>query len=122
MSTHNQGFSTVECLVALTVLAIAALGNLASSAYALRTIREGSRAVRAARLLSAQTDRLRLSVRQAGGRCLPLTAGQLVGGHGEQLTWTASPVPGGRGLTLVVSFPTVRGQHADTTAGFVACR
>lgn len=122
MRADHRGVSTVECLVALTLLAIAALGNAASSVYALRTIGEGNRTVRAARLLSAQTGRLRLAVRLAGGSCQPLTGGLIPGSHGEQLAWAAGPVPGGRSITYVVSFPTVRGQYTDTTFGFLACQ
>lgn len=122
MRADRRGVSTVECLVALTILTIAALGNAASSVYAVRTIGEGNRTVRAARLLSAQTGRLRLAVRLAGGSCQPLTGGLIPGSHGEQLVWQAGPVPGGQVLTYVVSFPTVRGQYVDTTFGFLACQ
>lgn len=122
MRANCRGVSTVECLVALTLLSIAALGNAASFLYALRAIGEGSRTVRAARLLSAQTGRLRLAVRLAGGSCQPLTGGLIPGSHGEQLVWLASPVHGGRALTYIVSFPTVRGQYTDTTYGFLACQ
>jgi hypothetical protein len=122
MRADQRGVSTVECLVALTLLTIAALGNAASSVYALRTIGEGNRTVRAARLLSAQTGQLRLAVRLAGGSCQPLTSGQIWGSHGESLAWQAGPVPGGRVLTYIISFPTVRGQYTDTTLGFLACQ
>ncbi len=121
MPCNRRGVSTVECLVALTLLAIAALGNAATSVYALRAIREGNRAIRAARLLSAQTGQLRLAVRLAGGSCQPLASSQMSGGLGAQLAWQVSPAPGGRNITYVVSFSTVRGQHTDTTAGFLAC-
>lgn len=122
MSADHRGFSTVECLVALVILSIGALGAAATSAYALRTVGEGNRAVRAARLLAAQTGQLRLKVRQASGSCLLLTGGLALGPHGERLTWQVGPAQGGRQLTLVVTFPTARGQHSDTTPGFLACR
>lgn len=122
MRTDIRGFSIIECLVALTVLSIGALGAAATGAYALRTVGEGNRAVRAARLLSAQMGQLRLKVRLAGGSCLALGGGQVSGTGGEQLVWLVSPAPGGQQLTLVVSFATARGQHTDTTPGFLACR
>ncbi len=122
MSAHHRGFSTIECLVALVILSVGALGAAVTSAFALRTVGEGNRAVRAARLLAAQTGQLRLQVRQAGGSCLVLTSGQAFGPHGEHLTWQVGAAQGGRHLTLVVSFPTARGQHSDTTPGFLACR
>lgn len=122
MRTDIRGFSIIECLVALTLVSIGALGAAATGAYALRTVGEGNRAVRAARLLSAQTGQLRLRVRQAGGSCLALSGGQASGADGVQLAWQVSPGPGGQHLALVASFPTARGQHADTTPGFLACR
>ncbi len=121
MRVNNHGVSTIECLVALTLLAIAALGNAASLVYSLRTLGEGNRTVRAARLLSAQTGRLRLVVRLAGGSCTPLTSGQISGSLGEQVAWQVGAAPGGRSLTYIVSFSTVRGQYTDTTSGFLAC-
>lgn len=122
MPTDHRGFSTLECLVAILLMSIGALGAAATSAYAIRTVGEGNRAVRAARLLSAQTGQLRLRLRQAGGSCLALTAGLALGPHGEQLSWQVGSGQGGRQLTLVASYPTARGQHADTTSGFLACR
>jgi hypothetical protein len=122
MLLNTRGLSTIECLIAITILSIGALGNVAASAYALRTVREGNRAVRAARLLSTHTGRLRQLVRQAGGSCSALTAGRISGTHGEQLSWSVGPGTGGAGLTFVVSFPTVRGQRADTAYGFLQCQ
>lgn len=122
MSHHNRGVSTVECLVALTMLAVGALGAAGMSAYALRTVVEGNRAARAARLLAAQTGRLRLGVRQSGGSCLALSGGLVSGSDGEQVQWLVGPSLGGRDLNFLVTFPTVRGQHIDTATGFVACR
>jgi len=122
MNIHNRGISIVECLVALTMLSIGALGAGGTAAYALRTVVEGNRAGRAARLLAAQTGQLRLRVRQAGGSCLALSGGQVSGPDGEQVRWQVSPRPGGQDLSFLISFPTVRGQHADTALGFLACR
>lgn len=121
VSLSRRGISVIECLIALTVFAVGGLGAAATLALALRMAGEGRRAADAARLLAGDLDRLQLEVSLLGGRCpgsLPV-AGQ--GLHGSAIQWRSLPVPGGLGLEFFLTFPTVRGQHADTGQGRLAC-
>ena len=122
MSLDNRGTSLIECLVALTVFAVGALGAGATLGLSTRLAGEARRAAAAGRQLSEEFEGLRGQVQRAAGHC-PATFPPAAAGLGQVLVqWGGTPATGGLALRYVVTYPTARGVHADTGQGFLACR
>jgi len=115
------GSSTIECLVALSIFAIGVLGASGALALSLRLATEGDRAAAAARLLADEQARLNAGVAANGGRCSGAVPGGRQTSSGVGILSAATSARGGLALTYEVSYATVRGQHADTTIGFIPC-
>lgn len=121
MQIHRNGFTTVDCLVALILVSVGVLSTTATVALAIRAAAEGSHAARAARLLLAESARLSADLARGGGACAALTPGLRLGQAGLRLFSSATAAAGGRSVQLVVTYPTVRGQHTDTASTFLPC-
>ncbi|MEO8636103.1 MAG: hypothetical protein ABI587_12570 [Gemmatimonadales bacterium] len=121
MNTDRDGFTTIDCLVALVVFAVGVLGSTATVALAIRAAAEGGHAARAAWLLSAESARLTAEVAGAAGACAAATPGLRFGQSGLRLTSSTIAARGGQFVQLVATYQTVRGQHSDTANTFLPC-
>ena len=121
MRWAQQGFTTIDCLVAMVVFTIGALGAATTAALAIRLAHEGSQMARAGRLVADESARITADIAGAAGACSGATPGARLGQSGIQLISTLRPAAGGQLLDMVVTYPTVRGQHVDSAAGFVRC-
>ena len=121
MRRGQQGFTTIDCLLALIVFTVGVLGATATMALAIRAAAEGSHAARAARLLLAESARLSADLAGGAGACSALTPGLQLGQAGLRVLSSASTAVGGRSVQLIVTYPTVRGQHTDTASTFLPC-
>jgi Tfp pilus assembly protein PilV len=118
---NRDGFTTVDCLVALTLFSVGVLGTTATVALAIRAAAEGSHAARAARLLLAESARLSANVSRGAGACSAATPGYRLGQAGLRLLSSATAAVGGQRVQMIVTYPTVRGQHTDTASTFLPC-
>jgi type II secretory pathway pseudopilin PulG len=117
MSTARSGLTTVECLVALVVFSLGALGAAGTGALALRTAGEGWRASASARVAAARIDSLRLArlpcgVSRSGSRQLP-------GGIAEQ--WSAQAAGRGHVVVVVITRAAPRGPVRDSIESYLTC-
>jgi prepilin-type N-terminal cleavage/methylation domain-containing protein len=115
------GFSIIECLVALVVFAVGVLGAAGTIALAERSGAEGARAVAAAELALVTLDSLRVAS-AAGHGCSALAPGVWSGREGTTAQWTIFSTSSGVDVRLVVAYPTVRGNRADTLWSAFPCR
>jgi hypothetical protein len=122
VSLSTRGISVIECLVALTVFSVGALGTVGTLALSTRLAGEARRATGAARQLAGELDRLELLVAVSGGACPATLPAPLSSLTGATIVWQAQPAPGGLRLQYVVGYPTARGFHADTGQGYLRCR
>jgi hypothetical protein len=118
----NDGLTTVECLIALLILAIGVLGSAATTALALRAEAAGERAATAARLVGSVLDSLRGVVAAGGGRCSGVGSGSVTGTHGTAGRWAVAQTAGGREVALVLAFPAMGRVRAETAWTFLPCR
>jgi type II secretory pathway component PulJ len=121
MRSGQDGFTTLEVLLGLIIFTLGALGATASVAFATRLAHEGSQAARAARLLQEESARLTAAIAGAGGSCAAARPGARTGPAGLQLSSVLFPAVRGRALRMTVTYPTARGQHTDSAAGFLVC-
>jgi prepilin-type N-terminal cleavage/methylation domain-containing protein len=112
----NTGYTLVELVVALTVLAVGVLGAAATAAPIARLIRWGGAASSSAALAGAQLE----AMRAAG--CAALANGDASRAGGFRLTWTVAPRGPLREVTVLVSFPTGTGTRTETYEALIACR
>lgn len=122
MPLDNRGTTLLECLVALTVFAVGALGAGATIGLSARLAGEARRAAAAGRRFSDDFEGLRQLVQAAAGNCPSTLPPAATGPGGVVIQWSGAPGIGGLTLRYVISYPTVRGLHADTGQGFLACR
>lgn len=121
MRMHQDGFTTIDCLVGLILFAVGVLGTTATVALAIRAAAEGSHAARTARLLLAESARLAADVARGAGACSAATPGLRSGQAGLRLLSSTTAAVGGQIVQLVITYPTVRGQHTDTASTFLRC-
>lgn len=120
MFSATRGFSTIECLIALLVFSIGALGSVGTVALSLRTAQEGTAATAVARRAASVLDSLRAAVASPGAPCSGVTAGAVTTTAGE-VRWQLAPATGGRLIDLQASYPTVRGLRVDSLRGYLRC-
>jgi Tfp pilus assembly protein PilV len=121
MRGDRRGVSTVECLVALVLFVVGALGAVGTIALAIRMAAEGSHLAGGARLANGTLGQIRDAVEAAGHTCAAVSAGR-VDAYGNEVAWSTEPDSGGRRVLLLVSYATSRGRHRDSVIGFVPCR
>ena len=115
MNDH-RGFTIVEVLVAVLVLAVGIIGLTTTAALVTRMIGQGERYSQASTMAAEQFEVFRSQ------RCASLTAGTATRG-GFTLNWTVQNAAGGRArsVRIVVISPTTRGTRADTFATTIGC-
>ena len=118
----TRGVSTIECLIALVVFTIGALGSVGTVALGLRTAAEGAAAASSARLAAGVLDSLRAEVESGGKQCSVVSAGSSHGPHQVESRWQLTALPGGQQVELLVHYRAARGDHVDTLRDFLPCR
>ncbi|HTS89812.1 MAG TPA: hypothetical protein VMG41_15065 [Gemmatimonadales bacterium] len=122
MLRAERGFSTVECLVAVTLVSVGVLGALGTLSAAIRLGHRGDHAAAGARLLVETMGRLQADLGRANGRCAPLAGdGAVWAGSGERVDWSLVPVAGGLTVRLTLAYPTESREVSDTSWSFLPC-
>jgi prepilin-type N-terminal cleavage/methylation domain-containing protein len=121
VATHESGgFTLIECLVALLVLAVGALGAVGTIALAWRMEEAGDRAARVARLGGSVLDSLRGVVVAGDGRCDAVSGGTS-DARNAGATWVLAPSAGGREVMLTLWFRSLGGTATDSAWTFIPC-
>ncbi|MEO8140346.1 MAG: hypothetical protein ABI742_11910 [Gemmatimonadota bacterium] len=121
MSGRAGGFSTVECLVAITLFSIGALGAAGSTALGVRAYSRGTHVAAAARLAGEVIVDLRHRLRIGQLSCARLSPGSRNTPAGEVVSWALTPVSRGVEVRLALSYATPVGQHTDSAEVFLRC-
>ena len=115
------GFTIIEILVAVVVIAVGLLALAGSSTLVLRMLADGRRTTVAIQRAEHRLEELRRQARMAAPGCLALAPGSAAGPGGTSERWEVSPGPGATVLRVIVSWPTRRGTRADTLATAIEC-
>jgi prepilin-type N-terminal cleavage/methylation domain-containing protein len=110
----GRGFTLVEVMISLVLLATGLLATAAALGTAARMIAEGRRASLAATLAAARLEVIR-------GEACPVP-GSGARHHGTAVvSWSVMAVPRGRRIVVAVSTPGPFGQNVDAFATLIAC-
>ncbi len=122
MRWTTAGVSTVECLIAITVFGVGALGAAGTLTLGIRTSASGTHLGATTRIAAEVLDSLRFQFRDRQHACLLLTPGRRTGPGGEVVDWSVVPAALGARLVVRLSYLAPTGQHYDSIAGFLPCR
>jgi prepilin-type N-terminal cleavage/methylation domain-containing protein len=110
-----RGFTLIELIVAVTVLAVGVLAVAATAVPLGRLVRRGG-----AQGTSAAAAGAEIEVLRAAGCAAPV-AGAALNGGGYRLTWTSVSGGGLRRVTVVATYAWGPGAHSDMYETAVAC-
>lgn len=116
----RAGFSTVEGMVAVTLLSLAALGAAATMARSARTLWVADHRQAAARATEQAVEQLGAQIRDGGSRCTGVSAGASASAE-TVVSWTPVAAAGGLDLAFVTVHPGSRGLRSDTLWLFAPC-
>lgn len=122
MRLTARGFSTVECLVALTLFSLGALGAAGTIALGIRTAASGTHLSRATRIAGEVQDMMRYRLRTSQRSCSLVTPGRRIGPAGEVVDWSVAPASGGVRLVISLTYATPTGHGTDSIPGFLRCQ
>jgi type IV pilus modification protein PilV len=113
---NRAGFTIVEVLVAVMVLAIGILGLVTTAGLVTRMIGQGQRYTEAATLANERFEILRVQ------RCPAVGSGSETRGA-YTIAWTVADTVAGRGRTMLVTVqsPTTRGTRVDSFTTTKVC-
>ncbi|MGA2382207.1 MAG: prepilin-type N-terminal cleavage/methylation domain-containing protein [Gemmatimonadales bacterium] len=110
-----RGFTLVELVLAVTLLAVGVLAVAASAVPLARLVRRGG-----AQAVSAAAAGGVIETLRAAG-CGGLAAGDVPGGRGLRIAWSLAEGGGLREMRVVATYPWGPGAHSDTYEAAVAC-
>jgi type IV pilus assembly protein PilV len=119
----TSGFTLVEVLVAIVVLAVGLVALVGSSAMVTRMIGRGKTETRVAQAASRRIEVLRRAAYSTAPRC---TAGAFASGgpvtsNGVTESWTVPTVGRVRNVRVNVTYGTARGIRTDTLQTRIEC-
>jgi prepilin-type N-terminal cleavage/methylation domain-containing protein len=119
---ERSGFTIVEVVVAMTILAIGVVALAGSSASVTRMIGRGKIDTRAAQLATQQVEALRATAYSTTPRCTALVNGADTTDN-VMLSWTVAVSASGTGrdLNVSASYNTVRGAHTEVLTTYIEC-
>jgi hypothetical protein len=117
----RSGFSTVDGVIAITLLSLAALGAAGAMARSARVLGVANREAGAARITEQAVEQLRGVVRLAGDRCGAIGPGSVLTGSAD-VFWSPLPVTGGINLQVITTQSIVQRPRSDTLWLFLSCR
>jgi Tfp pilus assembly protein PilV len=116
----RAGFTTVEGMVAVALLSLAALGAAATMARSARILWMADRNQAAARATEQAVERLGAQIRAGGNRCNGVSSGVSTAAQ-TVVSWTPITAAGGLDLRFVTVYSGFRGLRSDTLWLFAAC-
>jgi prepilin-type N-terminal cleavage/methylation domain-containing protein len=119
----RSGFTIIEVLVAVTILAVGVVAMAGSAAAVTRMIGRGKMDTRAAQLATQQAEALRLMAYSTTPRCTALANGGPVTTDHVTLSWTVAVAATGTGrdVNVSASYATVRGVRTEVLTTYIEC-
>lgn len=122
MTNRRRGFSLVEVLVAIVVLAIGILALAQSSGAVTTMIARGKQDTEASLAAQRQLERLRHQAQATTPKCAGLANGSATGPTpGTLVTWTISGGGDSRDVQVTVTYRISRGVRTDTIRTVLGC-
>jgi prepilin-type N-terminal cleavage/methylation domain-containing protein len=120
--SSRSGFTLIEVLVAVTVLAVGVVAMAGSAAAVTRMIGRGKIDTRATQLATERLETLRRAALFTTPRCtaLPGSGSQSPTEH-VTLAWTVTVNGTGRDLSVLATYATPRGPRTDTLTTYIEC-
>jgi prepilin-type N-terminal cleavage/methylation domain-containing protein len=119
--SSRSGFTLVEVLVAVTVLAVGVVAMAGSAAAVTRMIGRGKIDTRATQLAADQMERLRRAAYFTTPRCTALASGGPRDTTNVTLVWTVTVNGSGRDVSVRATYATARGSTTDTLTTYIEC-
>jgi prepilin-type N-terminal cleavage/methylation domain-containing protein len=117
----RSGFTLIEVLVAVTILAVGVVALAGSSATVTRMIGRGKIDTRAAQLATQQVEALRLIAYSTTPRCTALATGGPDTTDHVTLSWTVGVNGTGRDVDVSASYATARGARTEVLTTYIEC-
>jgi prepilin-type N-terminal cleavage/methylation domain-containing protein len=108
----QRGFTLIEVMIAVVVLAIGVTALVGSSAVVTRMIGQGKISTQAVQAVSQRLEQLRAAAFSTTPNC---TANGIV------TTWTITANGELRTIRMIVTYPTAAGGDADTVSTIIRC-
>ena len=121
MRSSRSGFTLIEVLVAVTVLAVGVVAMAGSAAAVTRMIGRGKIDTRAAQLATEQMEWLRRRALFTTPRCTLLASWGPEETSNVTLAWTVTVNGTGRDLSVRATYGTTRGSTTDTLTTYIEC-
>lgn len=121
MKQARSGFTIIEVLVAVTVLAVGVVALAGSAGAVTRMIGRGKIDTRAAQLAIQKVDSLRLVAYSTTPRCTALATGGPATTDRVTLSWTVAANGTGRDVNVSASYATGRGTHTEALTTYIEC-
>jgi hypothetical protein len=121
MRVPNSGITTIECLVAITVFSLGALGAAGTITFGIRAAASGTRLGTATRIAAEVFESAQYQLQTRQQSCAVLAPGRRTGPGGEVVDWAVAPVARGARLVVTLTYMTPVGQHGDSVVEFLRC-
>jgi prepilin-type N-terminal cleavage/methylation domain-containing protein len=121
VSHSRSGFTIIEVLVAVTILAVGVVALAGSSAAVTRMIGRGKTDTRAAQLATLQAESLRLTAYSTTPRCTALANGGPVTTDHVAISWAVAVNGTGRDVSVSASYRTARGARTQVLTTYIEC-
>ena len=122
MRHARSGFTLIEVLVAVTVLAVGVVAMAGSAGAVTRMISRGKFDTRAVQLATQRVEMLRRAAYFATPRCTGLASGGPVTTPDHvTLSWTVAVTPTGRNVTVSATYATGRGTRTEVLTTYIEC-
>jgi prepilin-type N-terminal cleavage/methylation domain-containing protein len=117
----RSGFTLIEVLVAVTVLAVGVMAMAGSAAAVTRMIGRGKIDTRASQLATERMEALRRAALFTTPRCNALASGSSTPSGNVTLAWTVTVSGTGRNVSVHATYATARGPRTDTLTTYIEC-
>lgn len=121
MKQDRSGFTVVEVLVAVMVLAVGVMALTASSAMVTRMIGRGKLDTRAAQIATQRVESLRLVAYSTTPHCTALANGGPVTADHVTTSWTTAVSGTGRNVTVSVTYASPAGAKTQSLTTYIEC-
>lgn len=121
MRNTRSGFTLIEVLVAVTILAVGVVAMAGSAAAVTRMIGRGKIDTRASQLATEQMETLRRAALFTTPRCTGLAANGSASSGNVALAWTVTASGTGRNVSVRATYATTRGSRTDTLTSYIEC-
>ena len=121
MRSSRSGFTLIEVLVAVTILAVGVVAMAGSAAAVTRMIGRGKIDTRATQLGTERLEILRRAAYFTTPRCTALANGGPQTIDNVTLSWNIAVSGTGRTVTVSATYATTRGPRTEVLTTYIEC-